>query len=53
VAIPGKSTVSFDAHVPAGDWEEVRFGLTWYATAERKEPQVAWSEPIAKTGVER
>ena len=53
VTIPGKGKVTFDAHVPAGDWEEARIGLVWFATAERKDPQTVWGEPIGKKEFEK
>jgi hypothetical protein len=42
VAIPAKARATFGAPVPAGEWDEVRFGVTWFTGADRKTSDVAW-----------
>jgi hypothetical protein len=47
VSIPGKGKGTFTVHAP-GDWSAIKVGVTWFKTAERKEPDVAFSEPVTR-----
>jgi hypothetical protein len=52
VSVPARGKATFDVYTPAGDWDEVRVGLTWFRTADHKEPAVAWSAGVNKGLVE-
>jgi hypothetical protein len=47
VSIPGKGKGTFHVY-QSGDWAAIKVGVTWYRTAERKEAEVAWSEPLTR-----
>jgi hypothetical protein len=47
VSIPAKGKGTFEVSMP-GDWAAIKVGLTWYKTAERKEVEVTWSEPLTR-----
>ena len=51
VSIPAKGKVTFAAAKPAGDWDEMKVGLTWYNSADRKGSVTAWSEPVSRKDV--
>jgi hypothetical protein len=53
VTIPAKGKVTFSVLVPAGDWEKVRIGLVWFASADEKSPNTAWSDGIARKDVKK
>jgi hypothetical protein len=53
VTIPARGKVTFSVLIPAGEWEEVRVGLVWFATTDKKSPQTAWSRGIARKDVKR
>jgi hypothetical protein len=53
VAIPANGKVKFSVLVPAGEWEKVRVGLVWFATADEKSPITAWSDDIARKDVKK
>lgn len=42
VTIPAKGKGTFDALLPDGDWDEARFGVTWFTGTDRKTANVAW-----------
>jgi hypothetical protein len=49
VSVPGKGKATFTAHAPGGEWDEVRIGVTWYATADRKgAATTAWSDAVTR-----
>jgi hypothetical protein len=48
VTLPAKGKVTFEVPPPGGEWEEFRVGLTWFGTAERKDPAVAWSKAVSR-----
>ena len=53
VTIPAKGKVIFAVLIPAGEWEKVRVGLVWFATADEKSPQTAWSDGIDRKDVKK
>ena len=42
VTIPAKGKGTFEVLVPKEEWDEARFGVTWFTGADRKTPNVAW-----------
>ena len=54
VSVAGKTGGKFEAPVyKEGEWDEVRVGVVWYAGGHGKEPQTAWSKPIARKDVKK
>jgi len=53
VSIPAKGKVTFAVLIPAGEWEKVRVGLVWFATADEKSPRTAWSDGIDRKYVKK
>jgi hypothetical protein len=53
VAIPAKGKVLFAVLVPVSEWKKARVGLVWFATADKKSPQTAWSRGIARKDVKK
>jgi hypothetical protein len=51
VSVPGKGKATFAVHLPGGDWDKFRVGVTWFKTAARKELAVAWSDAFSKEDV--
>ena len=51
LTLPGKAKATFAVHLPGGEWDKSRVGVTWFP-AERKEPAVAWSEALGKEKLE-
>jgi hypothetical protein len=41
VTIPARGKGTFEALVPEGEWDEARFGVTWFTGADRKTANVA------------
>jgi hypothetical protein len=50
VAIPANGKGTFTVLRPAGEWDAVRFGVTWYAGPDRKQAQTAWGAVDRKDG---
>ncbi|AWM39705.1 hypothetical protein GobsT_19380 [Gemmata obscuriglobus] len=50
VSIPAKGTVTFEAHVPADGWREVRVGLRWSENPKAKS-QTAWSSAVDRKDI--
>jgi hypothetical protein len=49
VKVPGKGKATFTVHAPGGEWGEVRVGLRWYTTADRKgAAATAWSGAVTR-----
>jgi hypothetical protein len=48
VTLPARGKVTFTVGVAERDWDEMKVGLVWFATEERKEPKVAWSEGVTR-----
>jgi len=49
VAVPARGKATFDVAVPEGQWDEVRVGLQWHPSADRKVgPEVASSGGISR-----
>ena len=42
VTIPARGKGTFEALVPAGEWDEARIGVVWFTGADRKTSDVAW-----------
>jgi hypothetical protein len=53
VTISANGKVTFDAHVPADGWQEVRIGLVWYPATWEKDPQTAWTGAIDRKDVKK
>jgi hypothetical protein len=53
VTIPAKGKVTFSVLIPMGEWEKVRVGLVWFATADEKPPGIAWSDGINRKDVKK
>jgi hypothetical protein len=53
VSIPAKGKATFAVYRPDGDWDRVRVGVTCFKSAERKEPQVVWSDALSKEDLAR
>ncbi len=53
VSIPAMGKVTFAAHVPAGEWKEIRIGLVWFTNADEKDPQTAWTSSIDRKDVKK
>jgi hypothetical protein len=53
VTIPAKGKVRFSVLIPGGEWEEVRVGLVWFATADEKSPETAWTSAIEHKDVKK
>jgi hypothetical protein len=49
VSIPPKGTVTFEASIPQGEWDEVKIGFDCYPSHEQKGPTVTvWSGAVKK-----
>jgi hypothetical protein len=48
VTISAKGKGTFEVVLPAGEWDEVRFGVTWFTGADRKTSDVAWGAVARK-----
>jgi hypothetical protein len=48
VKVPGKGKATFTVHAPPGAWDEIRVGLRWYTTAERKGGATAWTDAVTR-----
>jgi hypothetical protein len=53
VTIPAKGKVKFSVLIPVGEWEKVRVGLVWFATADEKSPHTAWTRGIDRKDVKK
>jgi hypothetical protein len=54
VTLPPKSKVTFQAVLPAGEWDAAKVGLSWwYPTADESKATVAWSSEISRQEVEK
>lgn len=48
VTIPAKGKGTFEVARPAGAWDEVRVGVTWYIGVDRNKSEVAWGAVTRK-----
>ena len=48
VTIPAKGKGTFEVVAPTGEWDEARFGVTWFTRADRKTSDVAWGTVTRK-----
>src|SRR5262245_35965877 len=49
VSVPARGKVTFTVSVPAGDWDEVRVGLDWYPSGDKRgEGRTTWSDPVTR-----
>jgi hypothetical protein len=53
VTIPANGKVTFGAQVPIGEWAEIRIGLVWFVSADKKDPQTAWTSAIDRKDVKK
>ena len=54
VTLPRKSKVTFQALLPAGEWDAAKVGLSWwFPTADETKSSVAWSSEISRREVEK
>jgi hypothetical protein len=52
VAIPARGKASFTVHLPDGDWEAMKAGLSWFKKAGPEgRPEAAWSPAVAREKV--
>jgi hypothetical protein len=54
VTLPAKGKVTFEAHLPQGEWDELKIGLRWYEKPDRTgEMGTVWTVPITRKDAEK